>query len=49
VLTTTNLTTPLTNWVRLTTNIVNANGSFSVTNAINPGTPSRFYRIEQSP
>jgi hypothetical protein len=49
VLTTTNLTTPLTNWVRLTTNFVNANGSFSVTNAINPGTPSRFYRIEQSP
>jgi hypothetical protein len=49
VLATTNLATPLTNWVALTTNSFNANGSFSVTNAITPGTPQEFYLIEQSP
>jgi autotransporter-associated beta strand protein len=46
VLTTTNLTIPLTNWVTLSTNSFNANGTFSVTNAIAPGTPQRFYVIK---
>jgi hypothetical protein len=49
VLATTNLTTPLTNWVVLSTNSFNANGTFSVTNAVNPGTHQRFYVIEASP
>jgi alpha-galactosidase len=45
VLTTTNVAAPLTNWVTLSTNSFNANGTFSVTNAIAPGTPQRFYCI----
>jgi hypothetical protein len=49
VLTTTNLTTPLTNWVVLSTNSFNANGTFNVTNAVNPGTHQQFYVIEASP
>jgi autotransporter-associated beta strand protein len=49
VLTTTNLTTPLANWLTIATNSYDANGNFSVTNAINPGTPQRFYRIAQAP
>jgi hypothetical protein len=43
VLTTTNLTTP---FIVLTTNSFDATGAFSVTNAINLGTPRSFYRIE---
>jgi len=46
VLTATNLTTPATNWVTLSTNSFNANGSFNVTNVINPGAPQRFYCIK---
>jgi fibronectin-binding autotransporter adhesin len=46
VLTTANLAAPLTNWVTLTTNSFNANGNFSVTNAINPGAPQQFYCIK---
>lgn len=49
VLTTTNLDIPLTNWVTLSTNSFGANGSFSVTNAVTPGTPQQFYRIEEAP
>ena len=49
VLTTTNLTTPLTNWVVLSTNSFNANGTFSVTNAINPGVKQQFYLIQFAP
>jgi hypothetical protein len=46
VLTSTNLTTPLTNWTRLSTNAFDANGAFSVTNAVSPGTPQRFYGLQ---
>jgi hypothetical protein len=46
VLTTTNLTTPLTNWVMLSTNSFNGTGGFSVTNAIHPGAPEQFYLIK---
>jgi fibronectin-binding autotransporter adhesin len=49
VRTTTNLLTPLTNWVAITTNTFNGSGDFSVTNAITPGTPQRFYQIELAP
>jgi len=49
VLTTTNLLTSGTNWSILSTNSFNASGGFNVTNAINPGTPQRYYRIEQAP
>lgn len=47
VLTTTNLTTPLNNWVVLSTNTYDSSGNFSVTNSFNSGTPERFFRIKQ--
>ncbi|MEJ0091698.1 MAG: LamG-like jellyroll fold domain-containing protein [Limisphaerales bacterium] len=47
VLTTTNVATSITNWVSLATNSFDALGNFSVTNAMVPGTPQRFYRIKQ--
>jgi len=46
VLTTTNITTPQTNWTALVTNSFDANGAFSVTNAIDPATRQRFYRLK---
>jgi hypothetical protein len=49
VLTTTNLTPPMANWTALLTNSFDAAGSFSVTNAINFGTPQLFYRIKEIP
>jgi hypothetical protein len=49
VLTTTNLTTPLTNWTSLATNSFDGAGAFSITNAISAGTPQQFYRIKQLP
>jgi autotransporter-associated beta strand protein len=49
VMTTTNLTTPLANWTALVTNSFDSVGAFSVTNAINSGTPQLFYRIKQAP
>jgi len=49
VLTTTNLTTPLTNWTSLVTNSFDGTGAFSVTNAISGGTPQRFYTIKLVP
>jgi autotransporter-associated beta strand protein len=49
VLTTTNITTPQTNWTALVTNSFDANGAFSVTNAISAGTPQRFYRLKLLP
>ena len=49
VLTTTNLTMPLTNWTSLVTNSFDSAGAFSATNAITAGTPQQFYRIKQLP
>ena len=45
VLTATNVTTPLSNWVSLVTNQFGAGGSFSFTNAITPGELQRYYQI----
>jgi len=42
VLSATNLTTPLTNWGVVSTNVFDNNGAFSVTNAVSPGVPQRF-------
>lgn len=42
VLTSTNLTVPLTNWVSIATNQFPGN-AFSVTNTVSPGTPQHFY------
>jgi hypothetical protein len=46
VLTSTNLATPLTNWMVLSTNSFDAGGNFSVTNAISPTVPKQFYLIK---
>jgi len=46
VLTTTNLATPLANWTPLFTNAFDSSGNFSVTNAINAGTPRLFYLLK---
>jgi autotransporter-associated beta strand protein len=47
VLTATNLTIPFGSWPTQATYTYDATGAFSVTNAISPGTPARFYRIKQ--
>ena len=47
VLASTNLAAPLANWVPLLTNNYDASGNFSVTNAIIPGVPYRFYLLKQ--
>jgi hypothetical protein len=47
VLTATNLATPFGSWPTQATYTYDATGAFSVTNAISPGTPARFYRIKQ--
>jgi autotransporter-associated beta strand protein len=46
LLSATNLTTPLTNWVRVVTNQFDGNGNFRWTNAAPLGAPARFYRLE---
>ncbi|SPE58779.1 hypothetical protein SBV1_2830011 [Verrucomicrobia bacterium] len=47
VLSATNATTVLRNWTPIATNNYDASGNFSVTNALVPGVPQRFYTIEQ--
>ena len=49
VLTTTSLTNALSNWTVVSTNTFDAGGNFSVTNAINPANPQRFYSIYYAP
>lgn len=44
MLTATNVTLPLSNWVSIATNQIDANGNFLFTNAITPGVPQQFYR-----
>ncbi|MGC9940498.1 MAG: carbohydrate-binding protein [Verrucomicrobiota bacterium] len=46
VLMATNLTTPLANWVVVTTNLFDASGNFMVTNAFNSNNLQQFYRIK---
>jgi PKD repeat protein len=48
VLTSTNLALPRSQWTRVATNVLGANGSFSltVTNAVNPSVPKQFYLLE---
>ena len=47
VITATNLTTPFGSWPTQAAYTYDATGAFSVTNAVSPGTPARFYRIKQ--
>ena len=46
VLTSTNVTLPMTNWARIATNNFNGSGGFNFTNTITPATPQKFYRIQ---
>jgi hypothetical protein len=46
VLSSTNLALPAGSWVPLATNTFNADGSFTFTNAVTPGTPQMFYRLQ---
>jgi hypothetical protein len=46
VLTSTNITSPSSNWTRLVTNQFAGDGSFLFTNAINPVTAQRFYLLQ---
>lgn len=46
VLTSTNVALPLANWSRATTNLFDATGAFSVTNAVNPSVPQQFYLLQ---
>jgi len=46
VLASTNVSTPLINWVALGTNAFDTNGVFNVTNTVVPGTPQLFYRLQ---
>jgi len=46
VLTSTNVALPLDNWSRATTNLFDATGAFSVTNAVNPNVLQQFYVLQ---
>ncbi|HTB83858.1 MAG TPA: hypothetical protein VK742_09410 [Candidatus Sulfotelmatobacter sp.] len=46
VVTTTNLTTPMTNWTYLFTNQFDGSGNFNVTNPYTPQWPASFFRIK---
>jgi hypothetical protein len=46
VLTSTNLALPLSNWTRMLTNLFDENGSFGITNAVDPTAPREFYLLQ---
>jgi len=46
VVTSTNVGLPIVSWPRLLTNTFNGSGNFAFTNAVVPGTPERFYRLQ---
>jgi hypothetical protein len=45
VVATTNVTLPLTDWTRLSTNVFDGNGNFNVTSAVNASLPTQFFRV----
>ncbi len=45
VLTSTNLSSPLSSWTRIATNSFDASGNFSFTNSLTPPVPQRFFQI----
>lgn len=47
VLTATNLSLPLVQWLPVSTNQFDNSGNFSITNPIEPGIPEQFYRLEE--
>jgi hypothetical protein len=46
VLTSTNLTAPLTNWTRWQTNPFDGNGNFNFTNPLPANAPQSFYLLQ---
>ena len=46
VLTSTNISAPLTSWTRLVTNQFDNNGNFNLTNAMNTNSPQSFYLLQ---
>lgn len=46
VLTSTNVALPMVNWTPLATNQFDGSGNFAFTNAVSPGTPQLFYRLQ---
>jgi autotransporter-associated beta strand protein len=46
VLTSTNVTSPLTNWLFLLTNTFDGNGNFQFTNGVSPATPQRYFLLQ---
>jgi Alginate lyase len=46
ILASTNPALPFASWTRVATNTFNASGTFTITNAISPNTPFRFFLIE---
>ena len=46
VLAATDIAAPLANWLRLATNTFDADGSFSVTNPVDPANGSQFLRLQ---
>jgi autotransporter-associated beta strand protein len=46
VLSATNVTLPVASWPRIATNNFNGSGNFAFTNAIVPGNPQQFYRLQ---
>jgi autotransporter-associated beta strand protein len=49
VLTSTNISTPLSNWTPVVTNPFNGNGTFNYTNPIVPGIPRQFIEVQAVP
>jgi hypothetical protein len=49
VLTSTNISAPLSSWKSVATNRFNADGTFDYTNAIVPGTPQQFIDVQAVP
>jgi hypothetical protein len=47
VLTQTNVAEPMANWTAISTNTYDGNGSLTVTNAVSPAEPQRFFRAVQ--
>jgi hypothetical protein len=46
VLASTNIATRMTNWVRVATNTFGVDGTFGVTNAVDPAKRRQFFRIQ---
>jgi hypothetical protein len=46
LLSSTNVTLPLAQWTRISTNMFSGSGHFNITNAVSPTTPQRFFVLD---